>query len=561
MVVVPSGFVVRALDSGREKDDDFSMKRPPSFRRGWPSAFVALALPGLMLSCSEAGTVAGAPTDAQDAAPMPTTTLDAAADAGAPAVDASGAPALASLSLAPLTLTPAFSTDVHDYTIPCSAGGSALTVSATATAGATILVGTTEAPAAAVPSSFSTMLDEDDALVLVATDGVTSSPEYWVRCLPPDFPRITFTLHPDAGTPTPGFYLTGNGTTNTGESNFAMLLNGQGTPIWYERAPLGGVANVLLQAGSITFFSGPNSAYGMDPTAMDFIQTLAPWHVRTVQAVEGPTDGHELQVLPNGDVLLFTYPQLPGIDLTGLATYGPNSTIADCTIEEIDYSGALVWSWRATDHIDPVKESIIPLTNMINGVEVYDVFHLNAIDVEPATGNLLVSSRALSAAMYVNKATGKIVWKLGGTAYSKDGAQLITVVGDPEGAFSAQHDARFQPNGDISVFDDHSNLPGNARGVEYVLDLGASTASVVWSFTGPIASEATGSFRRYDDGSNVIDWGVSPLNPSNFTEVDNAGHDVLDVAFGNHDTTYRAVKLPIEAFDVETLRVTAGATP
>ena len=58
--------------------------------------------------------------------------------------------------------------------------------------------------------------------------------------------------------------------------------------------------------------------------------------------------------------------------------------------------------------------------------------------------------------LLVSKTTGHVVWKLGGTAYNKDGAQILTIQDDPETAFYLQHDARFQPNGNISLFDDHS---------------------------------------------------------------------------------------------------------
>jgi ubiquinone/menaquinone biosynthesis C-methylase UbiE len=80
----------------------------------------------------------------------------------------------------------------------------------------------------------------------------------------------------------------------------------------------------------------------------------------------------------------------------------------------------------------------------------------------------------------------------------------------------------------------------------------------VWQYLGPYASEATGSFRRYADGSNVISWGLAPLIPQTFSEIDASGHDVLDVTVGSGDFSYRTVKAPLDAFDVGTLRATAG---
>src|SRR5262249_26371625 len=155
------------------------------------------------------------------------------------------------------------------------------------------------------------------------------------------------------------------------------------------------------------------------------------------------------------------------------------------------------------DHIDPVRESTLP-----GGGAVVDVYHCNSIDVN-ADGDVLVSARHTDSLFLISKATGQIVWKLGGTAYSQDGAQLIAIQNDPHVAFYRQHDARFRPNGNISLFDDQSGKPGPARGVEYQLDLAAGTAQVVWQYEGSASSAAMGSFRRYADGTNLVGWGFS----------------------------------------------------
>jgi hypothetical protein len=187
------------------------------------------------------------------------------------------------------------------------------------------------------------------------------------------------------------------------------------------------------------------------------------------------------------------------------------------------------------------------------------VFHLNSIDVD-ASGNLLVSSRNTDAVYYVERATGKIAWKLGGTATNKDGAQIIRVTGDPETSFGRQHDARFQPGGHVSMFDDHTDLPGTARAIEYAIDLGAGTAQPVWEYRGPQDMAAMGGFRRYG-GTNVVAWGLpSDLTTFSgaFTEVDDDGHDLLDVTFARGDSTYRAVKVPLGDLDLDVMRATAG---
>lgn len=169
-----------------------------------------------------------------------------------------------------------------------------------------------------------------------------------------------------------------------------------------------------------------------------------------------------------------------------------------------------------------------------------------------------MSARDLDAVWLIDKPTGKIVWKLNGTPYSKDGAQLVSVVGDPETAFYHQHDARLQPNGDISLFDDHTNKPGLARGVEYSLDLASGTAKMVWQYQGPADTVAMGSFRRYPDGSNLVSWGLSTTLL--LTEVTNDGKELLEMSFDQGNSAYRAVKVPLGALDIALLRATSGRT-
>ncbi len=241
----------------------------------------------------------------------------------------------------------------------------------------------------------------------------------------------------------------------------------------------------------------------------------------------------------------------------GLQTYGPGETIADCVIQEVDPAGNLVWSWRASDHIDPVLESLEPATDTIGGQTIVDVYHCNAIDVD-SSGNLLLSSRHANALFYIDRSSGEIVWKLGGSEYSKDGADYIQVMGDPETTFSMQHDARFLPNGDISLFDDHGAGAGVARGVEYAVDFESEVATVAWQFLGIAASQAEGSCRRYADGETVIAWGSNTMDSRVVTEVNAEGQDVLDVSFAPSTPTYRAIKVPLSQLDVSLLRSTVA---
>nr|HEX4316573.1 arylsulfotransferase family protein [Kofleriaceae bacterium] len=441
------------------------------------------------------------------------------------------------LSISPLTLTPAFSPSIADYYVRCDAGSNDLTLSIT-TGGST--------------STSEHILNEGDAIIVG---------DNWVRCLPHDFPNVVVTAHPDVGTPTPGYYL-------VSDNIFAAALDVNGTPVWYERE-LAACDVDSFSPDTLSYLPNAEFPYAFDGKSVFDIHSLDTGDVETVSSPDAPTDEHELRVLDDGTFLLFSDPLVTGVDLTGLSTFGSDETIADCEIEQVDGSGNLLWSWRATDHVDPVKESVAPGVNKINGVNVDDVFHCNAIDVGP-NNDLLVSQRHTSALYDIDRGTGTVQWKLGGTAFSKDGAPHLAVTGDDFGGFNLQHDARFTGSNTITLFDDHGLDAGAgsgvARGLELQLDHGAGTATVSYQVRGKAESQFMGSFRRDADGHSVVGWGYVPTDARILTEVDADGNDVLDVGFvlppplkASDAVSYRAIKVPLSQLDHNKLRAAVVA--
>lgn len=466
-------------------------------------------------------------------------------------------PPLASLVVSPLVLRPAFSPSTFDYAMVCSVGINTVTLAMTASVGGGVSLNQPSMTAWAPAVTVTVSLTENQAAVIFARDATGFTQQYWIRCLPHDFPLVNAHPHPEAGSPTRGWYLLGNAFEGTGAGPYAMILDANGTPIWYH--------STAADHGNPTVTEAlPDSTVGVltvSTPSTGTLYLLKTWTTQRIGTVGIPLDSHELLRLPNGNFMLLSYPVLTAVDLTGLRAFGRNSAMFDCVVQEVDPQGNLVWEWRASDHVDPVRESVVP-----GGVGTEespaDVYHCNSVDAN-ASGDVLVSSRHANAVFLVAKATGRVVWKLGGTAYNKDGARILTVRDDPEGAFYLQHDARFQPNGDISLFDDHSAaaaVPGVARGVQYALDLVAGTAHVVWQYRAVANSAYLGSFRRYADGTNLIGWGdYQGADGLAFSEIDNGGNDLLDMAFVNQGAaSYRAEKVPIGSFDIDVLRGTAG---
>jgi hypothetical protein len=473
-------------------------------------------------------------------------------------------PALLRLVVSPLELAPAFSPSVHDYYVRCAEGTNALTVATTAASGQTTALRepTTTAPASSRTTHV--VVAENEAIVVTAAVG-SSVTEYWVRCLPHDFPRLSIVPHAASGAVVPGYYLVGDTFFATGESGYAMALDGNGTPVWYGATSNGAGAKDVdyLEPNAISYV--PIAGYTFGTNEGQFEQhTLDPVGTTFVKSVALPVDTHELRRLANGDYLVFASPVVTGVDLTGLDHYGSNEDILNCVIQEITPGGKAVWQWTATDHFDIVKESTWPqmqsATNLAGkSVAVVDPFHCNSIDVDDK-GDLLVSSRHMDALFLISKPTGKVLWKMGGSPYNKDDAALIRVIGDPLNGFYRQHDARFQPDGTLSLFDDETSKPGPARALVVSYDVSAGTASIVWQYRGKASVGAMGSVTLLPDGSRVIGWGTAGGGNPTFTEVSEKGDDLLDFSFSDGDSSYRALKIPTSAIDIETLRRAVGAS-
>jgi hypothetical protein len=152
-----------------------------------------------------------------------------------------------------LELTPAFSPTTTDYVLRCRPGVNNVGITLVGTAGGAVSVGALSGPRV----STSVQLVENQALVIVApgpAGGTTTS--YWIRCLPSDFPALTVTM---LGNPR----RAGNLGSANGSGTYAMILDSNGTPVWYQRTSGLGAINVTPVAKNVAAWSsnpGPASA-------------------------------------------------------------------------------------------------------------------------------------------------------------------------------------------------------------------------------------------------------------------------------------------------------------
>lgn len=216
-------------------------------------------------------------------------------------------------------------------------------------------------------------------------------------------------------------------------------------------------------------------------------------------------DVHEFLITPHGTAFCLLYHPVHW----DLSPAGGTKTgiVLDGVVQEIDIaSGHLLFAWHSLDHI-ALEESAYPLPNEMTAP--WDYVHFNSIDVSEE-GSLLVSARHTHAIYNIDTASGEIAWRLNGTRSD------FTM--GPETGFAFQHDARFRPNDEISLFDNHeadqdAAPRASSRGMVLQLDMARMTASLAKAVIHPteILSVSQGNMQQLDNGNAFIGWGSAPV--------------------------------------------------
>jgi hypothetical protein len=490
-----------------------------------------------------------------------------------------GVPGLArELAVGPYEVFPAFSADQHDYIAYCpSLTANHMTVHVRGMPRTTVTMG---AVGGTILLDTTVTIDANDAIVVTITPtGGGAAEQYWIQCVPPDFPHITTSGN---GHAPPGWYILANNAEPT-NGQFGMIMDSAGVPVWYKRGTTGRVPRDLkrLADGSLAWFQTPGPGFGLDPANGYENFRLDGTPIDLIQTVGVPTNHHDLVQLPNGNFLLtamLTLPATPGAQTcrrqNAAGTY-PSITsdfVLRAIVQEVTPAGALVRDWDSTGEFNPVTETTVPICFQVpaaTGDDYLSSFHPNAIDLKangPGTADdqLIVSARHADAVYGINFDTETVDWKLGGTPRPES----LTIVGDPLNGPARQHDVRVLPNGHITMFDNRTNFTtatvpfatttGAARFVEYAIDETANTATLVRQISNPLGffSGATGSARVQPDGGVVICWGALPGTV--FSEYDATGQVVFEVHMPGFNSSYRTVKEPLASFNINELRATSG---
>jgi hypothetical protein len=256
--------------------------------------------------------------------------------------------------------------------------------------------------------------------------------------------------------------------------------------------------------------------------------------IATVTAGNGLTgDIHEFLITPRDTALITVYERKPW-DLSPVG--GPKEgEIFDGVIQELDIaSGRVLFQWKASDHIGAAESTMkAPRAQQGKKAPPFDYFHVNSV-AEDLDGDLLVSARHTNAVYKISKKDGRVLWRLGGKR--SDYAM------GPGTRFALQHDARRQPDGTLTLFDNRAKRKGaRSRVLVLVLDDDLRRATLERTYEHPegLFAETQANAQFLPNGHVLVGWGQSP----HVTEFDRAGDVVFDLRFGgNGADSYRAYR-------------------
>ena len=319
-----------------------------------------------------------------------------------------------------------------------------------------------------------------------------------------------------------------------------MILDERGGLIWFDPLPAGaraGDLQVQSYGGQpvLTWWQDPLVAGGSS-AAGDVIESSSYRQLAVVRAGNGyQSDLHEFQLTANDTALITVY---DAVRCNLSAIGGPsNGAVADTLFQEIDLATGLVrYEWHFLDHVS--LSSSYYSGQSASPSSPFDAYHINSVDVA-RDGSFLVDSRNTWAVYDVDPHSGRVRWQLGG--------KQSTFKLGPGAATAWQHDAREQPDGAITFFDNGASprVHPASRAVEVALDPAAGTATLVRSYSHPtpLVAASQGNVQALANGDWMIGWGQAGY----LSEVEPSGRLLFDAHLPPGWESYRAYVLPWSA--------------
>ncbi|MGE8477765.1 MAG: aryl-sulfate sulfotransferase [Pseudomonas shirazensis] len=217
---------------------------------------------------------------------------------------------------------------------------------------------------------------------------------------------------------------------------------------------------------------------------------------------------HDAQWLANGNLLYTTAEPLPAAFAQRIQGGIPGSEAAGGVIygdvvKEVDRSGTLVWQWRSWEHLAPED---YPLHACF---ERYHWPMTNAV-TPGRDGKVILSLRSVSAVIAVDKASDRVLWRLGHDLVAQ------------------QHCPSELEDGRILIFDNGISRPHVSMPHSRVIEVDPHTQRIEWQYAD---SPGYAFFTPFMGGAQRLHNGNTLITEANFGrlfEVTRAGEVVWE---------------------------------
>src|SRR4051794_39305046 len=206
-----------------------------------------------------------------------------------------------------------------------------------------------------------------------------------------------------------------------GQSTGPTILNADGKVVWFHRLSPRRTASGLqpqVYRGNPVLIWGQRpplvhegDSYRGDPHTV--YNVIADTSYRIIARIRARghgvrTDLHEFRISKRNTALVLGW----RVVARDLRRYGGirQSAVLDNLVQEIDIrTGKVLLNFSAANRISPRHSYVRPP----KGAGAWDAYHVNSIS-EDTDGNLLITSRHMSAVYKIDRRTGHVLWKLGG---------------------------------------------------------------------------------------------------------------------------------------------------
>lgn len=378
-------------------------------------------------------------------------------------------------------------------------------------------------------------------LLKVKDDGTLYTEE---NILPADFP--TFTVVGESSL-TNDFYITPHNDSTKG--SYIFIMDYKGKVKWLKKIP-----NFAYSFRRYTSKSGRNRyTYhqvindeftkfamngGYDNTKLVILDEnynlLEEVRCKASGTIEAnyPLENHDYIYIDDEHYIVTSYHNNTVTNVPSVAS----CSVVNCVIQEIK-NGQVIFHWESIDHVELYSASH---TNNryadFTSTTYNDYAHLNSVVIDERDGNLLTSWRHIGL-IKIHRTTGAILWIMGRNK------------NDISGSSSAQcgylqHDARYNYDNSITIFDNSGCSTDNTRICRYWIDEDTKTLTkfkeyIVQSIT---RTPFMGSVTLIDDNLEIFDIAGYGSKGSTlaFNEYDFTNSvEKMKFKFDNNDDTYR----------------------